>query len=503
MAEEQGSIQEVSEDVRYNGKSIKGQSIPGPGSVEFVQQLRRADGRIIPVVQRIIVPADLFAKEELKIEFDVNIPTIQAGNDFPVRFKITKGELYPGDQIQISFSSQGADNVKNFSTVGVVAFDKKEFLFLTDRTKNIDSDDCYIALNIVSSASELLSSTLSNRFAIKKKNTTTPPSSSGATIDIELYSLTTRQKIQAGTKLEVKWRLEPKDLKTEMLVYSKIGKDNNPYQLISNLGLVFDRGVFTWNISENIPDTTEAYIKVSLPLQKIEKIFGPFFIIGGKSVRPPEDEDIKRDIPMIEQLLKQGLSLPKRKLFAFRNQRELLVAQFALDLVYKDNSDLRMQIQTKVPVAISKLEAIKKELENSGYASTPSTRTNYDAFVKVFEKIEKEKGNFLQLSDRKRMTELRDMGSFALDQIKKSEEFEELFNKAFSPGLKHHDWLRIYSEPEKLAFILREKDVHKSTTITHLYNFFDMYYDKLIILDALFAQIKTILTQVRKDLKIQ
>ena len=177
MAEEQNNIEEVSEDVRFNGKSIKGQSIPGPGNVEFVQQLRRADGREIPVVQRISVPADLFVQEIVKIEFSGDISSIEAGSPLPIRFFISKGELYPGDQIQIVFSSAGKNDVKSFSTIGVVSPDQTEFIFLGDKTKYIDSDDCYVALNLVSSASELLDSILSNQFAIKKKKTTPIPSS--------------------------------------------------------------------------------------------------------------------------------------------------------------------------------------------------------------------------------------------------------------------------------------------------------------------------------------
>ena len=499
MAEDdKNSIVELSEDVRFNGKSIKGQRIPGPGTVEFVQELRRADGRVIPVVQRIIVPADLFTKETVGIAFDADIPSIQPGNDLPIRFHITEGELYPGDQIQIAFSSQGKSDLKYFKIIAVVPPDQKEFVFPGDKTKNIDSDDCYIALNIVSSASELLDSILSSQFAIKKKNTTPPPSSSVATIDIELYSLTKNQKIQAGTKVEVKWRLEPKDLRTEMLVYSKIGKDSSPYQLMSNLGLVFDRGVFTWNISGNIPDTTEAYIKVTLPMQKIEKIFGPFLIVGGKSVRAVEE--IKEEFDHIDTLLRT-IRLPGKGWLSNR-------VSVGTYLYYLINSS---ELTNYVTVA-NRLREIQSYLETKDMEHKISVSL-YGEFMTQMRELERLRSGVEGLE---RTKELKDrlvsllrvfipaINKDLLDDFKKHHGVDmkalraEIITAKTSQGLNYLSWVMEHAQK-----IDQVAGTGNSYGMLDLYNYIQELQDHSNPMLAQLKSMRETVRKIKKELKLQ
>ncbi len=164
MAEE--IIRKTGEDIIYKGRSIRSEAIPGPGDVDFVEQYQRADGRTFTTHQKITVPADLFEKETVELRFITALSSVEPGSAVPVRFEITKGNLYPGDQIFVHFSSEGSTDPLKFKVLEILNYDRTDFSF---RPKSdVSSEHCFLALQVKDSTGAQLGTALSREFPVQK-----------------------------------------------------------------------------------------------------------------------------------------------------------------------------------------------------------------------------------------------------------------------------------------------------------------------------------------------
>lgn len=426
----------------------------------------------------------------------------------PIRPEVDQGQIIPMQFIFNSRSRVSGFNVllinrakgltRNISPK--IAPDSRNFSFSVPA--DIDGPEFSLAITAQDEHDVPFKFAHTNLFTIRRR---AGPSPLPSGITLDLWQPIRGQRLQAGTRVELHWKIDPRDLTSDLSIGYAVERQDGNYSLIDRKLNAQDRGVIPWTIPNDIPNNTQVFIKLKLERENIYSApFGPFIITGGINPGTPdtEGENPTEEISMLEQLLKQGLSLPKRSSFARYSTKTLNIAQFASNLIYAPKSDLRREIQEKVPVIISRLEALRAELERENYSNKDShAQQIFSEFMDIYTQIEKNKENFLQLNNPSRIREIQNMGSFALDKVKASERFTDLFNRSFSPRLESHDWDRICIDPNKLAFLFREHDVHGVTTITHVYNFFSIYYDKLMILDGLFNKMKRILSQIRKDIK--
>lgn len=474
-------IQEVGEDIFYNGKSLGGKEVPGPGDVTFVERFKKSDGSTVDIVQTISLPADLYAKENIDIAFENNgkIPDIEPGNSVRVEFKITKGQLYPGDQILVSFSNKGKDIPDEFwRPLQPLDYARKDFTYRSSPAES--SQDCYLRLEIypstggsvplavaisqqfsiqkavakvfaineikaeleqgeevtvnftfshptplrgfgvfigdlstgpadvvdiilynkqkglLSRTKESFTFTINNQFTVGNKyrlimqaydegnhflvqaqsNTFSIKKAGGpkSGVDINLYSPTKKMRFQAGQRVELGWRIYPKELQTDLIISFKLvtpdGREHGP-ALIEIKNNVQDRGVSPWTIDTRLP-SGEATIILRLPKENVIKEFGPFFIEGVVSSSP----EMKDEFEHIEKLLKT-IRLPGKALLSNR-------VDVGTYLYYLINSNELSNYFT----AANKLKDIQV------YLQSPDIQKNIDAqlyqqFLQEMESLEK------------------------------------------------------------------------------------------------------------------
>ncbi len=344
---------------------------------------------------------------------------------------------------------------------------------------------CQLGIMAVKAGSNIAKG-VSKNFEIKSKGLNPPVNP-----EFNLISPKYTDDLHVDDTINIQFELIPETFITSNLNIS-YSIDNSTFTNIKIINNFSRNG----SVPFTIPKCKQFWLRFNA--QSVIKTFGPF-TIGNKVVVEPFQ--ITTTLTKLDELLNQGLSLPTRNIFARRNSKTLTIAQFAIDLVYADKSPLRSQLQNKIPKVINHLEELDPELENSNYKNL--NPGNYNEFKQTLNDIEIRKDRFIKLNDSKRIEEMRSLASYSIEKLKQNSDFEVAFNKEFKTQLQNHTWEMIYKNKEKIDFIFVRREIAKVTAISHLYKFFEIYYDYLMNLDAQFNKIKRIISQIRKDIKPQ
>jgi len=501
MADEEqgeGRIRHVGENVQLNGRTLRRGDPLAAGTLVVTHVYRRPDGSEIAAPMQFTLDLDLF-REELEIRFKRPVPPLEAGASASVEFEIVGG----APEVLLVYFSSAGNNPANFQAVPdpsspgrplVVSASRGIFTFTVP---DVESPDCYIALEARGRANTYLGNAISNQFAV-----TVPAAPEGDIV------VTMPPEVEQKQPLMVQFTFDTGKLFDGFSVLlTHAGKTITRYVLTN---LPPERRQFLFVVPDDV-EGDDWRLTVSAKRGGVVFKLGmsnPFTITkkGGRKPGPPGPRPPGPgptppvDVPVIEGLLRRGLTLPKRPLFANRNKKTLNIAQFASEVVFSDKSVLRDEIKEKIPVVIGRLEDLKNELDASGYQS--QNPRNYDQFMKIFLDIEAKKKHFLRLNDPKEFADLQGTCAYGFERVKEKPEFAEIFDKNFATPLDKHEWPMLYRDPEKLAFLFRQRDTIGVTAIQHLYRSFDVLYEYLFQLDASFRQMKKVLSQVRKDLGI-
>ncbi len=247
MAENKDNIiQEQNEDVLYKGQSIRGQDLPGPGDVEFVKQYQRADGKTFITRQKITVPAELFEEDVLYVEFEP-VQNFEPGLAKPVGFKVKKGEIYPGDQVIIHFSSEGASDRSKFKVYTIIK-DSTQKTFSFRPGNDVNSEHCFFALQISDSTGmKQLATVMSNEFAVQKP------------VPVVFTINEIKREVSPGEAINISfvWS-NPKKVKKFKLMITSV----TPRFSFNLPEIAQDTRSFTWTVPDTMVETSAAVLSI-------------------------------------------------------------------------------------------------------------------------------------------------------------------------------------------------------------------------------------------------
>jgi len=269
----------------------------------------------------------------------------------PTAFSIDpiKPEIFQGEQIQGSFTFTSSKKPLRFEIIllsasrgltrKVAVIPPNERTFSFPAPADVEASDCRLSCVVYNISDIPFKTAVSNTFKITK----------GAAIEIELLQPGRGDKLRAGSNAEIKWRLlgPRRDFETDLIIaYST----NTTYEVIAEKRDAGTIGTAPWKVPLDIPENHPVRIRMTLPKEKAEQEFGPFFVVGGAAAKPPSE--LPKELENVDALLK-GIRLPGKGLLSNR----VSVGTF---LYYLINSN---ELSNYV-VAANRLRDIGRELEN-------------------------------------------------------------------------------------------------------------------------------------------